>query len=313
MFNSAWIRSTKLIGVGIAFAMVFGVVIATHALAADVVQLRWDFEEGSGATATDSSGNSNSGTLYNGASYVPGHSGLGASLDGIDQYVQSNSPIASLGTSNTPYALSAWVRVPTGVTDGNIVHVSSNANGGNWCIPFLRLQGGVFRATGWDGNSVSAVGTTTVVPDQWYQVLTTWDPGNGLRLFVNGTLEDSSPQASFSAYGSPVYVSVGLSNGTCSEDQGFLRGTVDDVRVYDRALNAADITAINNPNAVPSNTTTAVSNTAAPTTFIPGAPNTGAPRAATVNPVLWWVSVGAALALALYALMVLVRRVYSRR
>jgi len=264
-------------------AAVLGValVVSVSLYAADAIQLRWEFEEASGSAVADSSG-SNTATLYNNPTRVAGYTGSAISLNGVNQYVQSNARVASLGEVDLPYALSAWVKVPAGVTAGNIIHISSNANGGAWCIPFLRLQGGVFQATGWDGNSVSAIGTTTVQPDQWYQVLTTWDPANGLRLFVNGTLEDSSPQSNFDAYGSAVYVSAGLGNASCSENQGFLRGVVDDVRVYDRVIEAEDIQDINNPvpaGAVDDDDDTALggsgasTDAAVPTTPLP--PNTG--------------------------------------
>ena len=260
---------------------------ATSLSAADAIQLRWEFEDAAGSAVSDSSG-INGATLYNNPTRVAGQSGSGISLNGTNQYVQSNTRLTSLGTSNIPYALSAWVQVPAGVQNGNIIHISSSSNGGNWCIPFLRLQGGVFRATGWDGDAVSAIGTTAVQPNTWYQVLTTWDPGNGLRLFVDGQLEDSEPQSTFAAYGAPVYVSVGLGNNSCSENQGFLRGIVDDVRVYDRVIETEDLEDINNP--VPA----AIVDPAAPINengdgggvvldtpadaVIPGAPNTGTQR-----------------------------------
>lgn len=212
----------------------------------ETIQLRWEFEENGGATVLDSSSDNN-GTIYNGATRGTGSTGFGVSLNGVNQYIQSNAPLASLGSTNTPYALSAWVRVPAGVSSGNIVHISSSPTGSGWCIPFLRLQEGVFRATGWDGGAVSAASTTTVEPDRWYQVMTTWDSENGLRLFVDGVLEDSSPQSTFNAYGAPVYVSVGLSNNNCSEDQGYLQGEVDDIRVYDRVIQPEDVQDIINP------------------------------------------------------------------
>ena len=292
MFRIGWGRISKVMAISMCMAIVVVATLATTALADDVVQLRWDFEEGSGTSTSDSSGNNNQGTLFNGATYVTGNNGLAVSLNGVNQYVQSNAPIASLGQDDTPYALSAWVRVPSGVTNGNIVHISSMQNGSGWCIPFLRLQGGVFRATGWDGNSVSAIGTTAIVADQWYQVLTSWDSVNGLRLFVNGVLEDSSPQSTYDAYNSPVYASVGQSNSACSEDQGFLRGTVDDMRIYDRALNAADIVSINNPTSIADDpqsgvagNDSAVNNTATNGLTVPGAPNAGvSPSNSTVTP-----------------------------
>jgi len=241
-----YISKGKIPTLAVAALLSAAVIGSTALYAADAIQLRWEFEETTGSAVTDSSG-PNTATLYNNPARVAGYTGSAISLDGVNQYVQSNTPIESLGVSDLPYALSAWVQVPAGVQDGNIIHISSQLNGGGWCIPFLRLQNGVFQATGWDGNSVSAIGTTAVQPNQWYQVLTSWDPDNGLRLFVNGVLEDSSPQANFDAYNAPVYTSVGLGNNTCSENQGYLRGIVDDVRVYDRVIQAEDIADVNNP------------------------------------------------------------------
>lgn len=209
------------------------------------LQMHWQLDEGSGTTATDSSGNNKTGTLYEGPSYQAGVYDTGVEFDGIGQYIQSNDPIASLGTVDEPYALSAWVKFNDGETNANIIHISSNANGGDWCIPFLRLENSRFNATGWtDEGATSAAAVGDIVADQWYQVLTSWDPTNGLRLFVNGTLVDSTPQDNFAAYGSPVYFSAGLSNEGCSEDQGFLDGMVDDVRLYNRALTDDDIDTI---------------------------------------------------------------------
>jgi len=249
---------------------------ASKAYADTGLELHWNLDEGSGSVAIDSSGNSNDGTLFNNPTYVPGVSGTAVSLNGIDQYIQSDNPLASLGTINQPYALSAWVKVPAGVTQGNIVHISSSQDGSGWCIPFLRLEGDVFTATGWDenGNPTAAVGTTLVQPDVWYQVLTSWDPVNGLRLFVNGNLEAQTPQTGYNAAGSPVYFSLGLGNGACSEDQGFLNGIVDDARVYSRALTPADIQnilAVGNPPSIPAPTTVVVD----PATLTAKAPDTG--------------------------------------
>jgi hypothetical protein len=221
---------------------------AVHATTDSGVQLQWNFEEGSGSTATDSSTSGNTGILFNSPSYVPGNTGLGLSLNGTNQYIRSTSAIASLGTVDEPYALSAWVKVAAGETAGNIVHISSLTSGGGWCIPFLRLEGGKFSATGWDsGLPTSAVSSTTVQADTWYQVLTSWDATNGLRLFVNGVLEDSTPQPNFTAAGSPVYTFIGIGAPSCSQNQGYLKAVVDDVRIYSRALDTEDIEEISNP------------------------------------------------------------------
>ncbi len=207
--------------------------------------VHWPLDEGSGITAADTSGHGNDGTIFNGALYVPGQVGTAIHLDGINQYIQTTNPVDVTGAVDEPYALSAWVKLDSGVTQGNIVHISSDISGSGWCIPFLRFNGGVFQAVSWSAHApfgeVDAVGATHPVAGQWYQVMTTWDPTNGLRLFVNGTLEASTPQDIFSASGGPVYVSFGLGAGGCSGDQGFLKGSVDDLRIYNRVLDTSDV------------------------------------------------------------------------
>src|SRR3989344_3676813 len=47
----------------------------------------WTFDEGTGATASDSSGNNNTGTLTNGPTWTTGKIGQALSFDGVDDYV----------------------------------------------------------------------------------------------------------------------------------------------------------------------------------------------------------------------------------
>ncbi len=269
----------------ILFAVATGIVFSVPMVSAsdEGMILRWEFEEESGTTVLDTSSYENNGTIVNGGTREPGIEGGGIRLNGTNQYVQSSSPIASLGTVNRPYALSTWIKVDEGETNGNIVHISSNANGGNWCIPFLRLEGGFFQATGWYNNTSTTVADDTpVVANQWYQVLTSWDPENGLRLFVDGELVGSTPQAGHQAFGAPVYYSLGLGNNNCSDNQGFLDGMVDDARLYDRALSNNDIDNIIEGNETTQSTTTTTSAAtttstliATTTPFVENGPNNG--------------------------------------
>jgi hypothetical protein len=92
----------------------------------------------------------------------------------------------------------------------------------------------------------SARSTTQVVAGVWYHVAGTYD-GAQIALYVDGAQEDASP------YDQPLYlgdrpVFLGRS-GECGgpgEDNydGPMDGWLDDVRIYDRALNAAEVTAL---------------------------------------------------------------------
>lgn len=105
-------------------------VIPTSANGAEnEMEFRWNYEESSGNAILNSAGGGGTGTLYGGASRVAAHEGNGIELDGINDYIQSTSPSADLGIVNKPYALSTWVKVATGETSGNIIHVSGSADG----------------------------------------------------------------------------------------------------------------------------------------------------------------------------------------
>lgn len=233
--------------------------------------LHWNLNEGSGTSAFDDSGNNYHGILHNGATYTTGHEGYGVSLNGVNQYIQTPTPFAFLGTVDQPYALSAWVNFTNPGASGNIFHMSSNIDGSGWCIPFLTLANGHFVATGWDQTSgeVDAIDPAVATNGEWHQVISTWDPTNGLRLFVDGNLVSSTPQPDYAASGTAMYATLGIGAPACSNDQGYLEGIVDDARIYSRVLLPADIQTIANEGSPVTPPPSTVNTT------IPGAPDTG--------------------------------------
>jgi type II secretory pathway pseudopilin PulG len=68
----------------------------------------WKFEEGSGSTTSDSSGNSNTGILTNGPTWTTGKVGNYAlSFDGVDDYVSTGNTNIPSGASS-PVTIVAW-------------------------------------------------------------------------------------------------------------------------------------------------------------------------------------------------------------
>ena len=217
-------------------ALSFGI---QHTFAADdFLKFHWKFDEGSGTNISDSSGNTPSypGTLYGGPTWIPEG---GLSFDGVNDYTRTNDPIPeSMGVTNQAYTLSASVRIAPGELDGNIIHISDSPTGNGWCISMLHLDGGKFRAIGWqNGLPVTAVAPTAANTGEWYSISNTWSPEtNELRLYVNGELVASTPMTFFEAADADVYVFAGIDGGSCSNSQGWFKGDVKDVRIYSRAI-----------------------------------------------------------------------------
>lgn len=151
-------------------------------------------------------------------------------------------PVSALG-KNRPYTVSVWVN-PTTAT-GTLVHTSSAEAGNGWCIGMLGLNAASQPvATSWDGGPVSVTSDDAIAAGAWTHLATSFSHGS-LKLYVNGILKKTVAQASFSASSAPMYVTLGhaISPG-CSGAAlmpGDYAGAMDDFKVWDRELSAAEI------------------------------------------------------------------------
>ena len=193
----------------------------------------WGFNEGAGATVRDSSPHGNTGTLVNGPAWSSGRTGGALSFDGVDDRVRVNDS-ASLDLT-TAATFEAWV-FPTAALAGwrTIVQKEVDAyfftasGGGPGNRP---TSGGTFG-----GACCAHVAASSALPaNTWTHVAATYD-GSQLRFYVNGALVASAAAAgSYAVNGSPLWMG---GNAVYGEH---LRGKLDDVRIYNRALTAAEI------------------------------------------------------------------------
>ncbi|MFT3917145.1 MAG: GDSL-type esterase/lipase family protein [Anaeromyxobacteraceae bacterium] len=198
------------------------------------------FTEAAGTTTADASGNGVTGRL-SGATWTAGHAGGGLSFDGSTSYVDLGSPAALALTGSL--TVSAWVNEGANVGDDGII-VAKSSGAGGWELKSSPDTGqrtfalGIYTTTGAYvarySNAARALGT-------WYHVAGVYDAtARTLHVFVNGALADGTLVGTVpSAIANPaVNAFVG------KRPAGFhLRGVVDDVRVYGRALTQAEIQA----------------------------------------------------------------------
>ncbi len=204
----------------------------------------------------------NNGNCTIGSGFCPklnttaGRYGNAMTFDGINDFIMTGNISRNLGTVNGPYTLSGWINVMPGETDGNIIHLSAASNGGGWCLPPVQLVGGKLRVQSWTGVAALANGTTTINPGVWYHFTNTWDSTNGLRLYVNGQLDASASQATYSASGSNNYFFFGFNSGIgCSYENGYFNGSIDEVRIYNRSLSADEVNVLYKSNLIKFNAT----------------------------------------------------------
>jgi len=189
----------------------------------------WEFEEGSGDTASDSAG-SNDGTVM-GASWVPGKIGTALRFDGMNDYVDCGSS-ASLNPSEMTVSL--WVSAEGWTTYRYVLGKAQNlyssdytfATQGEGKLEFSFSQGVGSRAT---------VRSEEGLPlEEWVHVGATRDGGTA-SLYMNGQLQSTatySVAVTDNGYGLRIG-SIGMAS---PEWAGFFGGKIDDVRIYDEAL-----------------------------------------------------------------------------
>ena len=238
---------------------------------------RWKFDDGTGTTALDSSGNDNHASVRNGASFTAGRSGTASTTTGTAAQHLRVARSASLDSISTELTIATWVR-PQSPVPGGFQTIATRQLGTSFLDQFfLGLHGTRPLAALTTSAGTSIVRATNAVPTgSWSHVALTYD-GATIRLFVNGTEVATTPHTgSLGATVAPLLL-AGAENGPTSGNvDDLLNGSLDDLLITRNALTAAAIEALAGRTAPPPSTTTT---TTAPTTTAPTttAPTTTAP------------------------------------
>jgi parallel beta-helix repeat protein len=205
----------------------------------------WAFDEGAGLIAYDSAG-SNDGVVF-GAKWASGQLGGALDFDGADDYIEV-SDNASLSLTGA-VTVGAWIWLdPAWLPPGHggagaIVCKHRDVTGKGYS---LRVQGDRHLRALLNGNAV--VSQLQVPVGRWtYVALTFESSGSRVVLYINGS-EDSSASIAGTLTASGCGLRIGgqscYAGGTGSE---VFYGTIDDVRLYNRALSASEVLQLYEP------------------------------------------------------------------
>jgi autotransporter-associated beta strand protein len=212
----------------------------------------YKFNEISGTNAADATGNGWTGTLMNGATWTTGHSNNCVNLSSSSQqYVSLPNNIT---TNLNDFTIAAWVNLTSITTWMRIFDFGweTNAVWGStyYTTPtrymLLTPQGssGVVRftiTTGGGGTEQVMNGTSALPVGSWHHVAVTLAGTNG-TLYVDGAPVGSSAiTITPSQLGSTSQNCIGKSQYS---GDPYLNGKVDDFRIYNGALSAAQIAAL---------------------------------------------------------------------
>ncbi|MFB0553639.1 MAG: LamG domain-containing protein [Phycisphaerae bacterium] len=174
----------------------------------------------------DSSGLGNHGNAEGNPTFVAGKIGSNAlDLDGDDFVIIDG--VADDITSNE-ITLSAWLKTTSGSdTDWFSCNTAGAGNVIRFCIDNTMAA--------FDTDTEHALSTTTVTDGQWHLLTFVRSRMTGY-VYVDGVLENSD--TAIYNFSPDDLWSIGQEWDGANDPSGFLTGTVDDVRIYDRPLPA---------------------------------------------------------------------------
>lgn len=183
---------------------------------------RWKLDETEGDVAYDSVAR-NDATVLGEATWESGNGYIDGALkfDGIDNYIETPY---TLNPADGPFSVFAWVK------DGAPGQVIlSQANGANWLM--IDTEGQLATEYKLPGFSFPFVSGAVVTDGNWHRVGVVWD-GTGRILYVDGAQVFNGSGTRFM----PSQEGLQIGAGSDLEPATFFSGLIDDVQVYDQAM-----------------------------------------------------------------------------
>lgn len=205
---------------------------------------RYDFNDGEGLVLHDHSGHGFDGAVHGGAQWKSGVEGTALEFNGIDAYVQLPSDSAFLLDS---FTIAAWVR-PSDQGPGaverdiysNLVSTTGLATAGT-LMRFRNNQlEGISAGAAFNGNWSDMLRPVSLAGGGWHFVAFSVSRGIG-TLWVDGAMAGApQPWARIPQPASSPQIGACLRNWA---SQGFFKGGIDEMSIYDHGLGANEIAA----------------------------------------------------------------------
>lgn len=202
---------------------------ASTTTAVDGLVGHWKLDDGSGTIVADSTGFGNGGTVSSsGALWMTGRNGGNAlSFDGSKGFIAiDNAP----NLQNATGTISVWMKTTDTGNGARTIFAKKDAFA-------LYLQGNMLSVFDW-GNFTERSTPVNLADNRWHNIIVTFEDGviGGTSVYLDG---DEKLTTTTSVLGHDG----GLRIGNLGRGQYF-KGAIDDVRLYDKILTRAEITAL---------------------------------------------------------------------
>ncbi len=190
----------------------------------------YNFDETSGTSGADASGNSMTATLVSGPSNqhnsVPYKNSNNYAIYSPNSNGYISIPAnASTNTNTTNFTMEAWVKAKS---TGAWRWIMGKNNSGNW----LGINSGGYLNFSTAGGANNISSTAYVTDEKWHHVAATFDTGT-LKLYMDGKNTDTWTGKSVSAQTGATYIGY---NG-----YEYYYGWINEARLWTKTLSAADI------------------------------------------------------------------------
>jgi hypothetical protein len=197
----------------------------------------WRLDETGGTTAQDLAG-TNDGALQGSPQWQPYEGRIGGALlfddtDGTNDYV--NCGYSSVFDLTKAITVAAWVKISTVNKAWQAIVAKGDLA---WRLSTVSNQRR-FHFAVTDKNWIN--GQRVIPAGEWHHVCGTYDGAN-LRLYIDGVEDAASPVAYAGEISTNIY-EVYIGENTGNPGRGW-NGMIDEVRIYNRALDADEITTI---------------------------------------------------------------------
>ncbi len=224
------------------FVLVLSMVL-TGVAKADLIGW-WRFNEGSGDTANDSSGNEHHGTLLGNPEWVSGPQGFGGALAfHPDKCIGVDTGIFDPTGGTGQFTLALWAFWDG---TGEIQHFLTKSNG--WGADTMMFQVELWAANS-SATHTDRVGISyqpdgsipfSIMPQgEWVHLAWTFD-GTNARVYLNG-VDEEGPKALSIGPNVDAQVEIGYNSNRPDISERTFHGSLDEVRIYDHALSEVEI------------------------------------------------------------------------
>ncbi len=202
----------------------------------------WNFDEGSGTVANDSSGNGLNGTIVD-ATWDTGKQGSALLFNGVSSYVNIDG-FKGINADRTdpnypiqqPFTIAKWIK--TTAEAGSMLTWGTHA--GRQRLGW-RINNGALRI---EHQAGALVGNTAVNDDEWHHVALVVSEGANLRTPATLLYLDGRPDSTSAGSGNPLELNADVDAGIgmrATRSDRFFTGLIDEVVIYDRALTLEEL------------------------------------------------------------------------